>query len=156
MPEIVSRIVDVYAYRVVGDRAEFLVLKRAAGKRLAGTWQAVHGHIESGETAFDTARRELFEETQLRPLVWHQLERVNMFYVAATDTIELCPGFAARVGPDATVQLNHEHDAFEWLAFEAAITRYHWPGQQDAVRDIVALIIPGGPTAHSLCIEETA
>ncbi len=150
MPEIVSRIVDVFVYRIVDDHPQFLVMQRAANKRLGGTWQAVHGHIDPGESAFDTARRELLEETQLVPMVWHQLERVNTFYVAGTDTIELCPGFAAQVEHDASVQLNHEHDAFDWLEFDAATARYHWPGQRDAIRDIVDIIIPGGVTADSL------
>lgn len=150
MPEIVSRIVDVFVYRFVEDVPQFLVMQRAVDKRLGGTWQAVHGHVEPGESAFDTARRELFEETRLTPTVWHQLERVNTFYVAGTDTIELCPGFAAKVAQDATVQLNDEHDAFEWLRFDDAIARYHWPGQREAIRDIVDVIIPGGVTADSL------
>ena len=51
MPRIVCEIIDLYVYRMRSGRPEFLVLHRTGGE-LSGTWQAVHGKIEQGETAW--------------------------------------------------------------------------------------------------------
>ncbi len=150
MPRIVSEIVDVYVFRVVDGIPAFLVLRRAPTSRLPGTWQAVHGHIESGETAFQAAARELAEETTLVADEWHQLESVNTFFVAASDEIHLCAGFAARIPATAAVSLNSEHVDYVWLGFSEACERYHWPGQRRAIKEIRDLILPGGDVARTL------
>ena len=52
-------LVDLYVLRGAGPSLECLVLRRAAGGRCPGSWEAVHGHIEPGETPAEAARREL-------------------------------------------------------------------------------------------------
>ncbi len=150
MPEIVSDIVDVYVYRDAPGGVEFLLLQRAAHSILGGTWQAVHGHGEGGETAFETAQRELKEETGLLAAEWYQLERVNTFFIARRDEIHLSPGFAARVAADDDPVLNSEHAAFRWLPPDQARATFHWPGQRQAVQDILEWIIGGGAAGDSL------
>lgn len=146
MAKVVCEIVDAYVFRRTPAGPEFLVLRRTTGTRLGGTWQAVHGKIEPGETAWQAALREIREETQLVPARLYQLEAVNTFYVAAEDAIHHCPGFAAEAAADAEVRLNHEHEAYEWLPADEAIRRYTWPGQRRAVREILAEIIAPGPS----------
>src|SRR2546430_1217020 len=80
---------------------EFLQLRRAPGDFMSGTWQAVCGRIERGEAAWQTALRELDEETSLQPMEFYQLDTVNLFYLAAADSLWHCPGFCALVGQDA-------------------------------------------------------
>lgn len=150
MPAIVSHIVEVYPYRVIRQEPEFLLLRRARGALLADTWQAVYGHIEAGETAFDAARREMMEETSLWAEAWHQLESVNTFFLAGRDEIHLCPGFAARIEPSDVPVLNDEHEEFAWLTLDEAVRRFCWPGQGMAVRQIAALIVPGGASSDAL------
>ncbi|NOT01805.1 MAG: NUDIX domain-containing protein [Phycisphaerales bacterium] len=150
MPRIVSDIVDVYPYRVADGIAQFLVLQRGHGSALGGTWQAVHGHIEPGETAFEAARREMFEETGLAPDAWHQLEFVNTFFMAARDEVHLCACFAARVGRDAEPALSDEHIAHVWEGVEDATARFHWPGQRRAIQEVCSVVLPGGAAAASL------
>lgn len=152
MPEIVSKVVDVFVYRVPNDRPEFLLLRRSPGRRLEYTWQAVHGHIEDGETAVQAAAREMYEETQLEVLAWHQLEVLNAFYVTRSDEVHLCPMFAARVADNAQPVLNYEHDEFVWADFDDAMGRFHWAAQKRAITEVRYVIIPGGPTAESLRI----
>ncbi len=155
MPKLVSNVVDVYAYRVAAEGSEFLVLRRSAETVLGGTWQAVHGRIEEGETALAAAVRELSEETRLGSGHWHQLESVNTFYMARSDEIHLCAGFAVRIAVGAEVVLNAEHDGFKWLRRSAAQERLHWPAQRRAVDEICTLIVPGGRTADSLRVLPT-
>jgi dATP pyrophosphohydrolase len=120
---------------------------------LPGTWQAIHGRIEPSEKAFQTALRELREETQLVPLNLYQIDHVNTFYMARDDTVHHCPCFAAEVADDAEPQLNAEHDAWRWLAFDEARESFLWPGQRRALDEIRQEIVGNGPAVAYLRID---
>lgn len=143
MPSIVSAIVDVYVFRVAANGVEFLLLQRAPRINLGSTWQAVHGKIEPAETAVAAARRELLEETGLTPQRFWQLDCVNTFYMASQDAIHMCPCFAADVDPAAGVRLSDEHVAFRWVPAEAAEAAFMWPGQREAVRQVLSYLVAG-------------
>jgi dATP pyrophosphohydrolase len=144
--------VAVYAFRLRGGRPEFLLLKRAAGDYMGGTWQPVSGGIHEGERAWETAVRELDEEAGLRPDELFYVDTVETFYMPEQDQIVHCVVFAARLEPDAEVRLNPEHDAAEWLAAPACLGRLIWPGQRRAVREILEEIIEPGPSREHLRI----
>ncbi len=152
MPRVASEIVDAYLYRHRGRDVEFLLLRRAKARYLGGTWQAVHGKIEPGEKAWEAALREIREETGLTPTEFYQIDAVNTFYLASEDVVHQCPCFAGLMAEDAKVQLNDEHDAFEWLSVDAAMARFMWPGQRRAVREIVSEIITPTPAIEYLRI----
>jgi 8-oxo-dGTP pyrophosphatase MutT (NUDIX family) len=137
-------LVDLYVLRGAGRALECLVLRRAAGGRCPGSWEAVHGHIEPGETPADAARRELQEETGLPPERLYNLSRVETFYQHRLDEVALVPVFAAFVAPDAAVRTGVEHDRFEWLGPVEARRRFAWPREARALDDVVALLGDGG------------
>jgi len=153
-------IVDVYVFRVPQNSAgavEFLLLERAA-EPLAGTWHPLMGHVESGETAPRTAIRELREEVGLGAgdgalLGLWALEQVHPYYVPELDCIVLSPRFAARVTPFWEPTLNHEHSDYRWVTAlntdpDAALRQFLWPGQKNAVREILAEIVPADGAAR--------
>ena len=134
MPEITSRFADCYVFRRTPDGDEWLALLRAPHVMLGGCWAPVQGHIEAGETAYETARRELDEETGLTPLAFFTASYVNRFYLAVPDQIVLSPVFCAEVAPDAEVVLDDEHTDFRWLSPEDAMAHYIWPGQRKSLK----------------------
>jgi dATP pyrophosphohydrolase len=149
MPKIDANMVDVYAFRRAGTQIEFLLVKRAPRIWLGGTWQAVHGKIEAGETAPQAALRELREETGLRPFGLWQLEFVNTFYVAQQDRILMCACFAAEIAGDAAIRLSDEHTEYRWEPYEQALKGFMWPGQRRALGEIVEEIVtPGAAEPH--------
>jgi 8-oxo-dGTP pyrophosphatase MutT (NUDIX family) len=155
MSEVVSNVIDVYPFRRAENGVEFLLLKRVASVRLGGTWQAVHGRIEAGETAWQAALRELKEETGLAPLGFWQIEFVNTFYLATEDRVLICPCFAAEIASDADVTLSHEHTDFRWEPTEQALRSFMWPGQRHAVREILEEIVtPGRAEPHLRFVPE--
>lgn len=143
MTSIRVSLVDLYVLRGAGLALECLVLRRAPGGRCPGSWEAVHGHIESGETPAEAARRELDEETGLRADRLYNLSRVETFYQHGLDEVALVPVFAAWVPPDATVRTGVEHDRFEWLPPAEARVRFAWPREARALEDVVALLGAG-------------
>lgn len=134
MPEIAARFADCHVFRRGSDGDEWLVLKRAPHVMLGGAWAMVQGHIEPGERAYETAYRELQEETGLRPIAFWQASYVNRFYLAQTDQIILSPVFCAEAAPDAEVVLCDEHTDFEWVGPDEAMRRYVWPGQRKSLK----------------------
>jgi 8-oxo-dGTP pyrophosphatase MutT (NUDIX family) len=136
-------LVDLYVLRGADRTLECLVLRRAAGGRCPGSWEAVHGHIEDGETPVDAARRELREETGLEPERLYNLSRVETFYQHRLDEVALVPVFAAFVAADAVPRTGPEHDRFEWLPVAAARGRLAWPREGRALDDVIALLGSG-------------
>lgn len=137
MPVLSLYAVDVYPYRrVSGSVTDWLVARRALGHAYAGTWRMVGGRVETGEAAWETALRELAEETGWRPgrglrQLW-TLPSVNAHYDWAADRVVLAPAFAAEVKGDPV--LNDEHDAAAWLPAELAAARLAWPEQARLLR----------------------
>jgi len=142
MPASVTvRVVDVYLYRQVENRIEFLLLRRAPDVKYAGQWRMVGGKIKQGEAAWQTALREVEEETgHALPELW-TVPSVNLFYEAAADRVNVVPAFAGPLPADPV--LNHEHDAFAWLSPEAAAQRLRWPEQRRLLRLTADLLREG-------------
>ena len=55
----------------------------------------------------------------------------------------VAPAFAAEL--DADPALNHEHDAFAWLAVEEAAPHLRWPEQQRLLRLAHRIVRQGVP-----------
>jgi len=132
---------------------EFLQVLRVRGKYMGETWQLVTGGIEDGETAWHAALRELREETGLLPGEFYQVDVINTFYLAKTDSISMSPMFCAMVEAGAQVILNHEHTDFRWVPRAEIESRTMWPGERAALKEVCAEILDNGPAKPYLKIE---
>ena len=93
MNQIKVRVVDCYVYRITDDGILFLLMKRNLNKIYEHLWQGVAGKIEKGEKAWQTAIRELKEETALNPKKMFVADHVSHFYETHGDRINLVPVF---------------------------------------------------------------
>ena len=80
-------LIECYVVRPGSTGHEFLLLRRAPGRYMAGAWHTVAGHIQSDETAVQIAMRELCEETALVPVELYCLDRIGFFFVPSEDTL---------------------------------------------------------------------
>ena len=139
---------DTYALRGAGERLEVLALRRGPNGRNPGSWETVHGTIESGETPVQASLRELREETGLNPSRFYNLSRTEAFYQHRSDELALIPVFVAFVERPAEVRLSAEHDRAEWLSVADAARRFAWPRERRALDDILSIV--GGGDAGLL------
>jgi len=135
--------VDVLVLRGADHTLELLCLRRAPGGRSPGSWEAVHGHIDPGETPVATALREVQEEAGAPPARLYNLSRVETFYRHTSNEMVLIPVFAAFLAPTAVARISSEHDAFEWLPPHEARARMSWPRVRREIDDVMGLLASG-------------
>lgn len=140
--------VDVVVLRGADHTLEVLCLRRAPGGRSPGSWEAVHGHIDPGETPVTTARREVREEAGADAEKLYNLSRVETFYRHSTNEVVLIPVFAAFLAPGTAVRVSEEHEEFEWLPPHEARARMSWPRVRREIDDVMGLL--GGGNAGLL------
>ena len=128
------------ARRGAGGTHQLLQLRRRADDYLGGTWQTVRGTMEPGETAAQTAVRELREETGLTPIELYSLGIVETFFIAAQDTIWHSPAFLATVAADAKITLDAEHDDSRWIDEAEMQARFMWPSERPLITVIREMI----------------
>jgi len=135
--KVVSTLIEAHIFRQVGDSIEFLLIKRADNDSLfPGIWQMVTGSINENEKAFETAWREIQEETGLIPIKFWVAPNVNSFYNQLKDNINLIPVFAAQVEPNSKVTLSSEHSDYKWVTKDEAKQLLIWKGQRNSVDEI--------------------
>lgn len=151
--EVVVKVatVDVFVIRPLSDGWRVLVLRRAQDTRCPGSWEVVHGRLETGERPETAAVRELREECGLEAARLYSVG-VQPFYLPSQGIVTAACAFAAFVNEPAAVSIGAEHDASEWLSPEAADARLNWPRSRTMLREIVSLLSTGdaGPVEDVL------
>jgi type II secretory ATPase GspE/PulE/Tfp pilus assembly ATPase PilB-like protein/8-oxo-dGTP pyrophosphatase MutT (NUDIX family) len=144
--------VDVYVIHPVNGGWRALTLRRGQGTRCPGSWETVHGSIESGERPEAAALREVREETGLEVSRLYSIT-VQPFYLHKQGIVTAAVVFAAFVDTDA-VRLGEEHDSHEWLPVDQASARFIWPRSRAALAEIQSLLAGGdaGPVEDVLRI----
>ena len=133
----ISNLIEAHIFRERNGELEFLLLKRASYQYYPNLWQMVSGKIKEGEKAYQTAFREIKEETNLIPEKLWIAPNINSFYSPDDEYISLIPVFAAKVNPDSEVVISSEHSEFKWVNKDEAKNLLAWEGQRKSV-DIIA------------------
>jgi len=134
MPEISSHYIQVHIARInkTTGKYEYLVLKRANNVvPYPNMWQVVTGNIEKNEKSIETAIREVFEETGLKPERIWTLPYVTTFFNSFEDKIFMSPVFGIVV-INEIVKLSDEHCEYEWLSYKKCHDRLELPSYREA------------------------
>ena len=140
MPNMIIRVIDAYVYITTDNGILFLLLKRAKTKMYEHLWQGVAGKIGKGEKSWDTAKRELLEETGLIPKKMFIADHVSKFYEAKDDRINLVPVFGIEVNTKEVV-LSDEHSEYKWVTINEALDLLVWTGQKQAIKIVNDMIL---------------
>lgn len=136
MLPIISNMIEAHIFRIKKNKIEFLLLKRAENEIYPGLWQMVSGTIHEGETAYQTALREIYEETNLKAEKLWVVPNINSFYSPEKNYISLLPVFAVKVKAGSRVMISDEHTEFKWVTRVKAKKMLAWVGQRKSV-DII-------------------
>lgn len=136
MPRIVSDIVDVYVFRRLHGRVQFLLLQRRAEVSMSNTWQAFHSQIPMGNTTLETVRNVVRDAISLDVEDVYSADYINQFYDESRDALILSPVFAVTLKEQSPVRLSEEFRDAAWLDRDSATVRLPFSGQRWAVRHI--------------------
>lgn len=136
MPQVVSDIVDVYVFRRLNARVQFLLLQRKRDVALGQTWQSFHTRIKTEESTIDAAYRAVEELAGLRISAVYSADYVNQFFDDSRDVLVFAPVLAVNVNPQAPVRLDSDLRDCAWLDRDEATVRLPFSGQRWAVRHI--------------------
>lgn len=140
MSKIKVRVVDCYVFNLVDNVPEFLILKRNKNKIYEHLWQGVAGKIEKDEKAWQTAIRELKEETGLDPSNIFIADHVSRFYETKGDRVNLVPVFGIEVNSKDVI-LSDEHVDFKWVHYADARNTLVWNGQKKGLEVVNDMIL---------------
>ncbi|UHS57217.1 NUDIX hydrolase [Agrobacterium vaccinii] len=138
--------VSVVIIRETSNGHQVLLLRR--NHTLVGEWCQIAGGIEDGETAWQTALREVKEETGLVCQHLYSADICEQFYEADRNAISMLPVFVGFVDAAADVTINEEHSEFRWVSFTKALTMVPFPQQRRVLRHIEADFVQSSPSNH--------
>ena len=138
---IISNLIEAHIFRIKNGELEFLLLKRSPEQYYPSLWQMVTGKIKENETAYQSALREIKEETGLIPEKFWVAPTVNSFYSPDKDYICLLPVFAARVKDECEIKLSKEHTEYKWVNTDEAKQLLAWDGQRKSVDVIIDYVL---------------
>ena len=139
MSTIIVRVVDVYIYRYENSEIKFLLLKRSENKIYGNLWQGVTGKIKPHESPWETATRELNEETGLNPHKGFVVDYVSKFYEHHKERLNLIPVFAVEV-KEKKINLSNEHSRYQWLSYKNAKKKLTWRGQKKGLKQVFKML----------------
>ena len=133
MNNIKIRVIDCHIAYCKNNKYLFLLLKRVNNKIYPGIWQGVTGKINNNELPYQTALRELKEETALTPKKIWTIDQVNMFYDAKNNVMNLIPIFGVSVETKKII-LSNEHSEYKWCNIDQAIKLLTWEQQKKGIK----------------------
>jgi len=139
MTKIIVRVVDAYVFIRKNDMIKFLILKRSKTKIYEHLWQGVAGKIEKNEKPWETAKRELKEETGLDPASIFIADHLSSFYENYEDRINLVPVFGIEVD-SMDVVLSDEHSKYRWVNYKLARKKLTWRGQKKGIKAVFKML----------------
>lgn len=134
MTKVVSTYIELHIFKIEKNKLRFLLLKRSSHEKYPNIWQMITGKIKANESAFETAIRELKEETGLDAEEIFTVPIVNSVYLIENDEVCLIPVFVCRVNARSEVKISSEHSEFKWVNADEAIKLLKWEGQKKSVK----------------------
>lgn len=111
----------------------------------AGHWSFPKGHVEMGESDEDAAKRELEEETGIKPgqvaFVPGFKKEIDYWYLSrgrhapsGTRSHKTVVFFLATAASELPLEMSDEHRSGEWLVFDEALKRMSYENDKNVLR----------------------
>jgi len=124
-------------FRKEGKNIFYLLLRYPTGSRRPNPyWDLPKGHIEKGEKAEDTAKRETEEETGLKDIKISEgfKEWIKYFFKWEEENILKFVTFYLAETKTKDVKISGEHIGYEWLPYEKAIEKLTFKNAKEILK----------------------
>ncbi|OGU56975.1 MAG: hypothetical protein A2X64_11015 [Ignavibacteria bacterium GWF2_33_9] len=143
--KVISNIVQVVIFSFFPEENQYkiLLMKRAPNEDVyPNLWQICTGTSEEGETALQTALRELREEAGITDYLnlW-SVPKVPSYYSIRQDAVCFSPVFAIEIENNTDIILSHEHSDFGWYTFDEAEKNTFVPSYHESIDFVKRYII---------------
>lgn len=122
-------------FRKEGGKRLFLLLHYPSADHRAKKeyWDLPKGHIEKGENIFNTAKREIFEETGLKDIKFLSgfKETIRYFFKWEGKNILKFVTFLLAESRTKEIKISEEHVGFKWLPFDEALDKLTFKNAKD-------------------------
>ncbi len=126
-----------------------VLLLRRCSPTLFHNWQMISGKLEPGESAWQTAIREIREETGHVVTELYTLDILEQFYEWRQNRIHLIPVFVAFSEAEFIPKLApSEHDAWQWASLDEAKNILEFRNQVESLKTIQEFFIDREPSPH--------
>lgn len=118
-------------YKIENNKVFYLLSKMSLGHT-----SLTKGHVEPGETELETAKREIFEETNLKTEIDTNFRKV-ITYSPKNDVIKDVIFFVAKTGEEIIPEDKHDDEVidFYWLDFDEALQKLTFESDKDVLRE---------------------
>jgi len=138
--------VNVFLYRMVEGRREYLLSKRTANPELAlpAFWQGITGGMESGETLEETAPREVYEESGIIISNLLSSEYAYEYPIKAewksnySKDASFIKEYVYSAETKEEPTLSNEYSEFGWFNLDKAMILLNFGNNQEAILQVEA------------------
>lgn len=125
-------------FQTNNDEIKYLLLHYEEGH-----WDFPKGHIEEGETAVETAKREVLEETGIKKLefVKEFKEKIHYFYKVNGELRSKDVVFYLAKTEEEKIKLSSEHIGFSWLSFEKALEKLTFKNAKEILKKVDEFLV---------------
>ncbi len=125
----------LYSFNTVHKRIEYLLLNYSSGH-----WDFPKGNVEMGETGFQTASREIFEETGIDDVLYVGgfVSTIEYYYKRSNRLIHKFVTFYLAKTGKRDVRLSFEHRDFAWKEYNEAINQLTYETAKKVLREAKA------------------
>ena len=124
-------------FRKDGSKICYLLLHYPSAARRPGEyWDLPKGHIEKGEKAEDTAKRETEEETGLKDIKIREgfKEMIKYFFKFEEKNILKFVTFYLAETKTKDVKISEEHVGYKWLPYEEALEQLTFKNAKEILK----------------------
>lgn len=122
--------VEIIVYRLVNKEPLFLLLKRIPER--GGFWQPITGGVHKNEDLLDAAKRELFEETQIKDYL-RFLSDIYYFEFGSDEDGWLKEYvYGVEIDKNMEPVLSFEHTEKKWCTFNEALDLLKYDTNKEA------------------------
>jgi NADH pyrophosphatase NudC (nudix superfamily) len=120
---------------IIHRNNQFLLLRSEPHKDHGeGGWYTVTGGVENDETYKKAIRREIYEETSLKPI---DVISLNSGCIYEWDNLKCLEKYFLVEVQSGNIVLNEEHDRYEWTDLKQFINKIEWKDDKELLREVI-------------------